>query len=213
MNVKGLRISDIMNIDLDTFNKLNESELRSITSRLVSASNKRIRRLKEHDINSPAVRGLGDLEKFSTKLPENISPQQRVNRMRETFAKARTFLGKESSTIGGWKKLVKRTKEKLANDLNISKKTLESKVDVGKLFDVLHRAQEKGRISSVRHSAGSLQARNIISDMMIENPDLTEEQLYRRLNKAYKNWYEENEEDANKVLDETDESEFDFSEF
>ena len=46
MNVKGLKVKDIMNIDLDTFNNLNESELRAITSRLVSASNKRIRRLK-----------------------------------------------------------------------------------------------------------------------------------------------------------------------
>ena len=49
MNVKGLKISDILNIDLETFNKLNEKELRALTSRLVSAGNKRIRRLQQHE--------------------------------------------------------------------------------------------------------------------------------------------------------------------
>ena len=81
MNVKGLSIKDILNIDLDAFNNLSESDLRKITSRLVSASNKRIRRLKEHDINSPALRGMGDMESFSTKLDPNISNQQRVNQL------------------------------------------------------------------------------------------------------------------------------------
>ena len=79
MNVKGLKVKDILNIDLDAFNNLNESQLRALTSRLVSASNKRIRRLKERDINSPAMRGLGDIEQFSTKLNEDVTPEQRVN--------------------------------------------------------------------------------------------------------------------------------------
>lgn len=214
MNVKGLKISDIMNIDLNTFNSLSESELRAITSRLVSVSNKRIRRLKEKDINSPALRGMGDVEKFSTKLNKNVSEQQRVNQLRHTFAKARNFLTSETSTISGWNKLLKRTKKELAKGLNIDEKTLDTKVDIGKLFDTLHRAQDKGKVSSVRHSVGSLQARSIITDLMIENPNLTEEQLYRRLNKAYKNWYEETEEDANKQIeDETEESEFDNNAF
>ena len=92
MNVKGLKIKDILNIDLDAFNNLNESQLRALTSRLVSASNKRIRRLKERDINSPAIRGLGNTEQFSTKLDESVTEQNRVNQLRHTFAKIRSFL-------------------------------------------------------------------------------------------------------------------------
>ena len=66
MNVKGLKITDILDIDLDTFNNLNEKELRALTSRLVSAGNKRIRRLEKHDINSPAMQSLGNEKVFST---------------------------------------------------------------------------------------------------------------------------------------------------
>ena len=58
MNVKGLKISDILDIGLDEFNKLKESDLRHLTSRLVSESNKRIRRLQKHELNTPAYQQL-----------------------------------------------------------------------------------------------------------------------------------------------------------
>lgn len=203
MNVKGLKITDILNIDLDTFNNMSESDLRKITSRLVSASNKRIRRLKEHNINSPALRGMGESEKFSTKLNENVSPQQRVNQLRHTFAQMRSFLTSETSTIGGYKKLVKKTKQRIAKELNMSEKTLEQKLNVGKLFDLLHKAQERGIVSSYRGSKGSEQARNIIAEILIDNPDANEDTIMDWLEEQSDKLYEEQEESE----DETEESE------
>lgn len=203
MNVKGLKISDILNIDLDTFNNMSESDLRKITSRLVSASNKRIRRLKEHNINSPALRGMGEKEKFSTKLDNSVPKQQRVNQLRSTFAKMRGFLTSETSTIGGYKKLVKKTKQRIAKELNIPEKTLESKLNVGKLFDLLHKAQERGIVSSYRGSKGSEQARNIIAEILIDNPDANEDTIMDWLEEQTDEWYEEQEE----LDDETEESE------
>ena len=203
MNVKGLKITDILNIDLDTFNNMSESDLRKITSRLVSASNKRIRRLKEHNINSPALRGMGESEKFSTKLNENVSPQQRVNQLRHTFAQMRSFLTSETSTIGGYKKLVKKTKQRIAKELNIPEKTLEQKLNVGKLFDLLHKAQERGIVSSYRGSKGSEQARNIIAEILIDNPNANEDTIMDWLEEQSDELYEEQEE----LEDETEESE------
>ena len=182
MNVKGLKITDILDIDLDTFNRLNEKELRAITSRLVSASNKRIRRLQKHDINSPAIQQLGKEKSFSTKLPKETSKQQRVNSLRGEFARARSFLTSETSTIGGYKKFVKRTKERIADELNIPVKDIDKKLDVNKLFDLLHKAQENGLVSSYRGSKGSLQARNIIAEILIDNPNVSEDRLMDWLN-------------------------------
>lgn len=199
MNVKGLKISDILNIDLDTFNKLNESELRALTSRLVSAGNKRIRRLKEHDINSPALQ---HLEKgFSTKLEKDVKAEQRVNKLRSEFSRARSFLTSETSTIGGYKKFVKRTKQRISKELNIPEKEVEKRLNVGKLFDMLHKAQNRGLVSSYRGSKGSLQARNIIAEILIDNPDVNEDRLMDWLEEQSDELYEDQEE----LEDETEE--------
>lgn len=203
MKVKGLKITDILNIDLDTFNKLNESDLRHITSRLVSASNKRIRRLEKHNINSSALQGLGKEKVFSTKLPKNISKQQRVNQLRAEYSRARSFLNSETSTIGGYNKFVKRTRKRIAKELNVSEKTLK-KLDIKKLFDLLHKAQEKGLVSSYRKSEGSMQARSIISDILIDKPNMTEEEILNELEKKITQKYEEDQ-----IEDETEENPFD----
>lgn len=200
MNVKGLKVTDILNIDLDTFNNLNESELRKITSRLVSASNKRIRRLQKHDINSPAVQGLGTNKSFSTKLPKYTSKQQRVNRLRNEFARARSFLTSETSTISGYKKFAKRTRQRIAKELNMTEKQVEKSLDLNKLYDLLHKAQQRGIISSYRGSKGSVQARNQIAEILIENPDVDEDYLLDWFEEQADEYYEEQE-----LEDETEE--------
>lgn len=208
MNVKGLKVKDILNIDLDAFNNLNESQLRALTSRLVSASNKRIRRLKERDINSPAMRGLGDIEQFSTKLNEDIKPEQRVNQLRSRFAKIRNFMTSETSTISGFNKFVKRIKTKLAEDLGMTYKDVDTKLNVGKMFDLLHQAQKDGLISSYRHSKGSLQGREIITEQMIDNPEMSYEDLKKILKEKKDILYEESEKAEQEDLeDETEETE------
>ena len=193
MNVKGLRITDIMDIDLDAFNRLTESELRHLTSRLVSAGNKRIRRLKAKDINSPALQGLGREMAFSTKLPKGTSRQQRVNKLRAEFSRARSFLTSETSTVSGYKAFAERTKERIASELGMDSKTLGERLDLNRLFDILHKAQERGIISSYRGSQGSIQARAVIADLLIEDPNMDEEELMARLEREADRMYEERE--------------------
>lgn len=204
MNVKGLKVKDIMNIDLDTFNNLNESELRAITSRLVSASNKRIRRLKERDINSPAIRGLGEIPQFSTKLNEDVTPQNRVNQLRHTFAKIRNFMTSETSTISGYNKFVKRIKTKLAEDLGMTYEDVDKKLNVGKMFDLFHQAQKDGLISSYRHSKGSMQGREIVTEQILDNPELTYEELKKILKEESDLKYKESEKAEQKKLEQED---------
>lgn len=203
MNVKGLKISDILNIDLDAFNKLNEKELRALTSRLVSAGNKRIRRLQKHEINSPAMQSLGNEKAFSTKLSKDTTTQQRVNKLRAEFSRARNFLNAETSTIGGYKKFKKKTINKIAKDLNMTEKVVEKSLDVNRLFDLLHKAQQQGLVSSYRGSKGSIQARNVIAEILIDKPDVKEDTLLYWLKNTQDELYESQEE----LEDETEEFE------
>lgn len=204
MNVKGLKINDILNIDLDTFNNMNESDLRHITSRLVSAGNKRIRRLEEKNINTPAYFSLGKEKKFTTKLDENVTEQQRVNQLRHTFAKLRSFMTSETSTIGGYNKFVKRTRKRIAKELNIPEKTLKDKIDIGKLFDTLHKLQERGVVNSYRGSVGSTHARDIIAEMMINNENVTEENVMKWIEESVTKAYEEEQEKEENELNNND---------
>ena len=196
MKVKGLSIKDIMNIDLNTFNNLKESDLRAFTSRLVSAGNKRIRRLSQKGLNSPALQGLGKDKYFSTILPKDVNKQNRVNKLRNIFSEVRRFLTRETSTISGFKSYSKRTMQRIASELNISEKELKSKLDVNRLFELHHKAQDKGLISSYRHSAGSLQGRDVIAEILIDNPNADNDTII--------NWLEEQYEDLNADQEESE---------
>ena len=203
MNVKGLRISDILDIGLDEFNKLKESDLRHLTSRLVSASNKRIRRLEKHDLNTPAYQGLGKEKAFSTKLPKGTSRQQRVNRLRAEFSRARDFLTSETSTIAGYRSFVDRTEERIARELGISKDVVSREIDVNRMFDILHRAQSEGIVDSYRGSKGSIQGRKFIAEKLLEDQDIDSEDLMSWLDKKMEEYYENRE--KNGIDIETDE--------
>ena len=206
MKVKGLSIQQIMNIDLNTFNSLKESDLRHITSRLVSAGNKRIRRLEKLDINSPAYQSLGDNKRFSTKLDENVSVQQRVNRLRQEFSRIRSFLTAKTSTSRGYNKFKKETYSRLSRELNMSEKTIKKNLDIDRLFKLHHELQQLGVVESYRGSKGSLQARNMIADILIAKPDITDDELKEYFKNAYDVEYENKE--LQDIEDETDESDF-----
>lgn len=206
MNVKGLSIQQIMNIDLDTFNSLKESDLRHITSRLVSAGNKRIRRLEKLDINSPAYQSLGNNKRFSTKLDTSVSSQQRVNRLRQEFSRIRSFLTSKTSTARGYQSFKKETFKRLSRELNMSEKTIKKNLDIDRLFKLHHEMQKTGIIPSYRGSQGSLQARNMIAEILVRNPNMTDDELKDYFENAFEDWYEQKE--LEDIEDETDESDF-----
>lgn len=199
IDVSGISISDIMNIDINTFNKLGESDLRRITSRLVSAGNKRIRRLESAGITSPAYSSLGTSgNKFSTKLPKGISETQRVNALRQEFSRTRGFLSMKTSTISGYNEYIKEMKEEISESTGLSKKDLKG-VDLGKAFATLHKLQQSGKIpvnntGTKGGSKGSIHARNYIISQMVENPTISEEDLMKDTQEDYNDYYDETEE-------------------
>lgn len=99
MDVKGLSINDIMNLSWERLNKLSEKELKQVTSRLVSASNKRLRRL-EHTTrgkSSFAYQTVKDRGRDFSVRGKNI------NQTKQEFKLAKQFLNYKTSTVKGWK--------------------------------------------------------------------------------------------------------------
>ena len=203
IDVTGMSIKDIMNIDIDRFNSLNERELKQITSRLVSASNKRIRNLEKRGITSPAYKSLGTKTRFSVKLDKSIDVSQRVNKLRQEFSSARSFLTKKTSSIRGYERYQKSIVDELEKSTGVKIKS----GDTTKIYDILHKAQERGIIPTNTSgkkggSKGSLQAREIVANI-VNDKNITDENIFDKLESEY-NRYTENP-DEYEYDDETEE--------
>lgn len=101
--VSGMSVQDILNMDIETFNKLNASDLRKVVGRLVSAGNKRLRSFERAGESSPATR---HVEKsggaFSTKGKD-------LNALRAEYTRAKNFMQAKTGTRKGWKQVKKET--------------------------------------------------------------------------------------------------------
>lgn len=101
--VSGMSVQDILNMDIETFNKLNTSDLRKVVGRLVSAGNKRLRSFERAGESSPATRHVAKSGgAFSTKGKD-------LNALRSEFTRAKNFMQAKTGTRKGWKQVRKET--------------------------------------------------------------------------------------------------------
>lgn len=202
INVNGLSINDILNMDWEDVSKLSRSELAKITSRLVSASNKRVKRLEQSNLGeSPALRGLKARENGQTRLSVKGKTHGQIE---HTFITAKNFLSMKSSSISGYKKTIKNIRKSVSE--RIGKDV--SDLDISKLYSTLHKAQEMGLVDG-RGSKGSEYAVSQITDILENNPDKSIDDIIDDINDWYSNMYEEDESD----YDEDDDAVFFDDEF
>lgn len=95
VKIKGVTTSDILKMDM--YNK-NASTLRQYLNRIVSAANKRIRRLQKNAPNSPA------LASYNRENQPFTSRGLNYNEMQSMFKRVKNFLNAKTSTISGYKK-------------------------------------------------------------------------------------------------------------
>lgn len=139
MNVKGLKISDIISMDWEQLNKLSATDLKSLTNRLVSASNKRIRRLEktERGKSSFAYQSVEERgRKFSTR-------GKNVNQLKQEFKLAKQFLGYKTSTVKGWKEYRTKVEQRTGyategESVNWSERTWSKYWKVYRRFEETH---------------------------------------------------------------------------
>lgn len=104
---KGKSIKDLENLGAKTIEKLSRAELGQVVTRLASAANKRVRRMKAAGLESPAVRSL---ERSGGSI--SVKGKTKEQLVKE-FARARGFLQSETATQRGYKKMLRKTRKKL----------------------------------------------------------------------------------------------------
>lgn len=113
--VHGKSVQELMNLDKSTLNNLTPKELRQVTSRLVSAVNKRIRRLEKYaetkGIEIPSLQALKQKHKgkqFSIKGVEDKD-------ILTTYSDIKEFMNYKTSNIRGLIKVKKDIATSISN--------------------------------------------------------------------------------------------------
>ena len=100
-------------MDIDEFSSLSKSQLREAVSRLASAANKRLKRLEETNLTSPATLEVKDSGgKFGTRGKSEIELQVEYRRVSN-------FLRNKTSTVTGARKLENETRQELETKYGI----------------------------------------------------------------------------------------------
>ena len=104
-DVTGKSIRDIMNIAEGDFLSLTEKEQKAVTSRLVSAANKRVRRFVKSvgEVNLKSYTSEG---KFSVK-----GKTKKGGELAHEFNRVKEFLSRKTSSIRGYKQFKKKLNE------------------------------------------------------------------------------------------------------
>lgn len=179
-DVKGKSVNDILNMDYKDFISLNYSDMRKAVSRLVSAGNKRIRRLESKGLETGAtdfVNRSGGY--FSTK-------GKNLNQLRAEFSRAKAFFGMKSSTIKGLKEVRKGMQDRL-KEFNKGQKISDSIMDrVMRAYEELKRLDSS--VVNKREKYNILQA---VYEETVNNPDSNVGEVAMKMKERVTELYEE----------------------
>ena len=184
MNVKGLKISDILNMDWSDLNAFTAKELKQLTSRLVSAANKRVRKLEKSELgtSSPAYQTVAKRGRLFSVKGKN------VNQVRNEFKLVSNFLKMKTSTVSGWKSYQKDVADKMkrASGIDINK---WSNVNKSKMWAVYRKFEElHGGEFKKGDSDRIIQ---FLMETLDKTETMTEDELLDALDSEYQTWYEE----------------------
>lgn len=172
-DVSGFTVDQILNIDPSELNKMNRRQLSAITSRLVSAANKRIRRLQ----NDPYGSVSPSLQRIKQRGGQFSVKGKNLQALRNEFKQIKQFMGMKTSTLEGWKKTRKYVSEKLGGELTPDQTSKFWKVyhdlesNEGGLLEII---KDSEMIQKMLHQEVTVSAdinTNVIFDKMMENLD------------------------------------------
>jgi hypothetical protein len=164
---------------IEDFNKLNESNLRKVVGRLVSAGNKRLRTFERHGESSPATRYVtqhGGV--FSTK-------GKNLNQLRIEYVRAKQFLQSETSTYKGYQKVKQETISSLKKEgISLSKRQFEE------FWNSYEKLKEVDR--SVTDKRFKYVVLNAVSEQM-EGDNKTSDEIVNNIGSRLNELYEESQ--------------------
>ena len=188
MNVKGLSIQDIMSMDWNDLNKLSAKEMKQVTSRLVSAANKRIRRLQKTKLGTSSL-----AYQTVEKRGRNFSVRgKNVNQVRNEFKNVRGFLNMKTSTVSGWKDDQKdvATRMKSSTGIDVSKWSGDLQ---SKMWKVYRKFEES--YGGTFRKGDSDRIQKMLIEMLDDTETMSEDELISSLEDKYTDLYEEEQMD------------------
>lgn len=197
LDVTGLSWQDIVNLDPTHMKGISQKSFARATSRLVSAYNKRARRLEYSGMaeSSPAYRGLQ--EQGKTRLSVK---GKSWNELMSTYADAKRLLTERSTfSVGGTKKLISQTAERIGHEFG-------SRDEAKRYWEAIDKLKEIG-VGTDKRTSTDVQ-REVASMMFGENESLEDILQYYEVieEENAPNAFEENEElfDLGEEYDESD---------
>lgn len=110
---KGKFIKDIMSMSIDEFSHLSKTELRQAVSRLADTANKRLKRMANTELVSPAqIEAIDSGGKFSTRGKSEIELQIE-------FRRVSNFLSDKTSTSKGAREYMEETRQAIKDVFGI----------------------------------------------------------------------------------------------
>lgn len=187
VEIDGMTLDAIIAAD-PTHMSLTRSSMAKLTSRLVSAANKRLSRLEKSgmDIYSPAYKGR---VKEGSETAERFSVKgKNFNELQHEFARARQFLNeRKTSSVAGARAVKEATEERIG-------RTFSSKEEANLFWENVKKLEEAGVLNENYTSA---QLQRDVAAMMEEDVDFDEmlERATRNGIEAYEDEEEEEDED------------------
>ena len=102
-------VKELVNVDPHEVGKWDVKTLRSNVTKMVSAANKRIARMLKAGLTNHSVQEVADRGGFRVK-------GKNENQLRGEYIRLRQFLNQKNTTVGGYRKQIKESQKRLADE-------------------------------------------------------------------------------------------------
>lgn len=181
---KGKSIGEIADMSIEELNAMDRGTLAKAVSRLSSAANKRIKRIKEQGLETPATKSVDKSGgKFSTR-------GKSLNQLRSEFIRAKRFLANKTSTVKGYKAFKKEFFDRVQAKADIRANLSDS--ELNRFWDIYSKSANLQPFVN-----GSPVLQKIVFDMFIKYQDEESEDILTRVQQKFDIWYAEQQETEN----------------
>lgn len=180
---KGKSTAQLADLSLGEFSALTRRELAQVVSKMSATANKRLKGLRELDVESPAYKSaMKSGGKFSVR-------GKNINELRSEYMRVKNFLESKTSTKRGFYQVEKDFLQR------IGRTEIDNDVR-SKMWDVYNRIQE----SMQPFIQGSGDRQKFIYDVVEDNPYLSIEEIIDKVKAELTNDYEEEESTEDEII-------------
>ena len=169
----GYTASEMVDIDLDTLNRMSRNELAKVVSRMSDVSKKRLKRLESKGELTPAYYGL----KEKSANGDLSVKGKNINELRAMYKQQKSFITAKTSTIKG----AEAVKEAEAKRLGV---TFESKEQGNAFWKAYNKFLETAEGKQALYNKGSNEVQQLTANMLIHE-EMSEEEILQKLQEFY----------------------------